>query len=398
MSTSILGGADAPARASAYRGTGRGEPFAAPGFEAVRAAFADNFRDRGEVGAAVCVYHNGCVVADLWGGLADPLTGRPWSRDSLVCMMSVGKGVAAMCLYRLIDQGRLDIDAPVARYWPAFAQGGKADVTVDQLMSGFAGLLYADAAPDGSLLDWDIVIDALERQAPLWPPGTQGAYHSATAPFLFGELVRKVDGRDIATFFREEFAEPLGLDYAFGLNDEQNARAAPLQAVAENPTQQAMRDPSTKLGRAWRLLPKDPDAHNSLAYRRNPCRGHGAPRAVAKLYAALSMGGQVDGIQVFSPETIQTARTARWDGVCGMTDRWFAYGLGIMLNRPLAYMGPNPDAFGQPGVGGALGFADPENGVAFAYGGNALSSQPGIGERCRALIDAVYASLQKIGS
>jgi CubicO group peptidase (beta-lactamase class C family) len=364
-----------------------------PRFAGVRHAFMDNFEARGEVGAAVCVYWNGRKVVDLWGGWADPQRRRVWTEDTLVCMMSVGKGVAALCLHRLIDQGRLDLEKPVAAYWPAFAQAGKAAITVEQLIGGLAGLLYADAAPDGSLLDWDVVIDALERQEPLWPPGTRGAYHSVTAPFLFGELVHRVDGRDIGTFFREEFAAPLHLDYAFGLDDEQIARTAPLQSVDANPTQQAMRDPSTKLGRAWRLLPRDPEVHNTAAYMRNRCRGHGAPRAVAKLYAALTCGGRIGGRSVLGPGIIDTMRAPRWEGICGMTDRRYAYGLGLMINTALAYMGPNPRAFGQPGVGGASGFADPENHVAFAYGGNALSPRPGIGDRCRALIDAVYESL-----
>jgi CubicO group peptidase (beta-lactamase class C family) len=372
--------------------------FCDPAFQRVRETFQENFETRGDVGAAVCVYHQGHKVVDLWAGWTDPERLRPWAEDTLVCMMSVGKGVASICLARLIEQGRLDLNAPVAHYWPAFAQGGKGDITVEQLISGQGGVLYADAAPDGSLLDWDVVIEALEKQAPSWPPGTKGGYHSMTAPFLFSELIHKVDGRPIEDYFREEFAEPLGLDYAFGLNDEQIARTATLIGLAENPTQRDMRDPTTKLGRAWRLRPRDPELQNTPFYLRNRARGYGAPRAIAKLYAALSMGGVIDGAPVLAPETIANIRQPRWEGPCGMTDRWYAYALGLFVNREMAYMGPNPRTFGHPGVGGALGFADPENALAFGYGGNALSPLPGVGDRCRALIDAAYASLDTVAA
>jgi CubicO group peptidase (beta-lactamase class C family) len=367
-----------------------------PVFHRVREVFRENFETRGDVGAAVCVYHHGRKVIDLWGGWAGIQPPKPWVEDTMVCMMSVGKGVASLCLARLIEQGRLDLDAPVAKYWPAFAQGGKDAITVEQLISGQGGILYADAAPDGSLLDWDVVIDALEKQAPSWPPGTKGGYHSMSAPFLFSELVHKVDGRPIEDYFREEFAEPLSLDYAFGLNEEQIARTATLIGLAENPTQRDMRDPATKLGRAWRLRPGDPEFQNAPFYLRSPARGYGAPRAMAKLYAALSIGGEIDGVHVLAPETIANIRRPRWEGICGMTDRWFAYALGLFVSREMTYMGPNPRAFGHPGVGGAVGFADPENALAFGYGGNALSPLPGVGDRCRALIDAAYASLDTI--
>jgi CubicO group peptidase (beta-lactamase class C family) len=367
-----------------------------PRFNRVREVFEENFKIRGDLGAAVCVYYRGEKVVDFWGGWADPDTQRPWQEDTMVCMMSVGKGVAAMCLYRLIEQGRLDLQAPVAKYWPAFAQAGKDAITVEQLMGGLGGVLFADAAPDGSLLDWETVIDALEKQAPSWAPGSRGGYHSMSAPFLFSELVRKVDGRPIEVYFREEFAEPLGLDYAFGLNDTEMARNAKLFGLADNPTQMDMRDPSTQLGRAWRLRPRDPETQNAPHYLSSRARGYGAPRSVAKLYAAMSSGGVIDEKMVFEPETIAEIRKPRWEGECGMTGRWYAYALGLFINREMAYMGPNPTTFGHPGVGGALGFADPENGIGFGYGGNSLSPLPGVGDRCRALIDATYACLDDL--
>ncbi|MDB5395636.1 MAG: serine hydrolase, partial [Rhodospirillales bacterium] len=198
-----------------------------PQFQGVADAFNANFRERGEIGAAVCIYKNGEKVVDLWGGLADPAAQTPWQQDTITCMMSVGKAMAGICVLRLVDRGVIDLNAAVARYWPKFAQAGKENITVEQLLGGFAGLIYAEHAPAGSMMDWDVQVDALERQAPVWPPGTRGAYHSMTAGVLFGELVRKVDGRDVAAFFRDEVAAPLGIDYGFGLDDAQIARIAP---------------------------------------------------------------------------------------------------------------------------------------------------------------------------
>jgi len=181
-----------------------------PEFIKVRDTFAANFNERDEVGAAVCVYKDGRKVVDLWGGVADPATGAPWEKDTIVCMMSVGKGMAAFGVHRLIERGEIDINAPVMKYWPKFGQAGKEKITVKQLVGGHAGLIYMDAAQPNTIHQWDAIIDALERQKPEWEPGTKGAYHSSSMGFLMGELVRQVDGRDIHTFFGEEIDGPLG--------------------------------------------------------------------------------------------------------------------------------------------------------------------------------------------
>ena len=187
-----------------------------PEFESVGRAFADNFAERGESGAAVCVYRDGARLVDLWGGWADAARTRKWREDTIVCMMSVGKGMAALCLWMLIDRGRIKLDAPVATYWPEFAGGGKAAITVEQLITGKAGLLYADHAADGAGYDWEAMIRAYEKQEPEWEPGTKHGYHSASAGYLFGELVRRVDGRPIDIFLVEEVTGPLGADYGYG--------------------------------------------------------------------------------------------------------------------------------------------------------------------------------------
>jgi CubicO group peptidase (beta-lactamase class C family) len=365
-----------------------------PRFERVGEVFAENFARRGEVGAAVCVYQNGEKLVDLWGGIADPETGMDWAENTLVCMMSVSKSMAALCVHRLIDRGVIALDATVASYWPEFAQAGKGAITVKQLLGGFAGLIYADAAPPNSITNWEVMIRALEQQAPEWPPGTRGAYHSMSMGLLLGELVRRADGRRIAQFLREEIAGPLGAEYGYGLDDEQIARTARILPNPESVTTNAIADRTSKLGRAWKARPAGAEYYNSDEFRRGvfpSSNGHGNARSVARIYAALSLDGTIDGVEILKPGSIERLREEQWDGICGMTDRHFRYGLGFFLGGvPLAPLGPNRGAFGHPGAGGALGFADPENRISFSYSPNFMCGGAGVGERCESLVKAVY--------
>ena len=366
-----------------------------PRYERIRATFAENFAERGEVGAAVCLYENGRKVVDLWGGWANRDERRPWDRDTIVCMMSVGKSMAALSVLMLVDRGLIDLDAPVARYWPEFAQAGKAAITVRTLMQGKAGLLFADHAPDGAAYDWAAMIRAFEIQEPEWEPGTKGGYHSMSCGYLLGELVRRADGRPIAAFFQEEVAGPMGVEYGFGLSADQIERCATIISNPESVTFTQVRDPSTKLGRAWRVRPDMTGHYNSPEYRRAifpSSNGHGNPRAIARIYALLAAGGELDGVRLLSPELIEQARTESWSGICQMTDRDFRYACGFFLNHPpLLPFGTNPKAFGHPGAGGAIGFADPEGGLAFSYSPNFMCGGAGVGDRCGALVEALYA-------
>lgn len=371
-------------------------------FPRLRTAFAENFKSRGEVGAAVCLYVDGVPVVDLWGGMARPSIRQAWARDTLVCMMSVGKSLTALCALILVDRGMLELEAPVAHYWPAFAAAGKADIKVRTLLSGLAALLYADAAPENSGLDWDTVIRALEQQAPAWTPGETGAYHSVSYGFLVGELVRRVDGRPINEFFREVVAEPLVADFAFGLDDAQIMRTADIIPNPNSDTLKLMADSSTPLGHAWRILPGLEAQANSEAYRRAvfpSANGHGNARSAARIYAALACGGALDGVRLLSEATIEAARTEAWSGPCGMTGRDYRYGMGFFLNHPpLLPFGSNPRAFGHTGVGGSLVFADPEARLAFSYSPNAMCQGAGVGPRGEALIEALVADLKTLGA
>lgn len=366
-------------------------------FRHVADAFAENFRSRGEVGAAVCVYWDGRKMVDLWGGRRDGARTLPWQADTVVSMMSVTKGMAALTAHALIEDGVLTLDEKVAIYWPEFAQAGKADITVKQLLSHHAALIYADAAPEGGMLDWDAVIAALELQRPEWPPGTLGAYHSSTYGYLIANLIRRASGRSFPDIYRERFSGPLGLDFFIGMTPEQEARAADVIPNPQSASLQAFADPTTKLGRAQRLRIKGPDLFNSTAYRRGflpSSNGHGNARSVARLYGALARGGEIDGIRVLSEATVRMIRTEQWSNICGLTDRPFRMAMGLFLQRPPhAPFGPNPASFGHPGVGGAVGFADPDLRLSFSYSPNFMCAGAGVGDRCEALIDAAYRSV-----
>lgn len=370
-----------------------------PQFARVRDVFGENFASRGELGAAVCVYRDGEPVVDLWGGHLDWERTAPWQADTIVCMASVTKSMTALCLHILIERGEVDLDAPMARYWPEFAQAGKADITVQQSLGHNDGLIYNDTSRPGDWLDMDAIASAIAAQEPEWEPGTRGAYNSFNYGFLIGEIIRRVSGRTPGEFFRDEIAAPLEIDYQIGVQERDLSRVSNLYPNSESVTLNAFNDPSTKLARAWQSLPPDSDALGPLnrpEFRREEFPsggGTGNARAIARVYGALAGGGEIDGVRVWAPETVSKMRELQWDGVCGITDRPFRMGLGVFLNSPpLSGMGPNPRAFGHMGVGGAFGFADPEAGLSFSYSPNYMCAGAGVGDRCDALVNALYAN------
>src|SRR5262245_42659289 len=187
-------------------------------FEPVLDAFADNFDERGDVGGAVCVYFEGVPVVDLWGGLADREREKPWASDTIVPVFSSSKGVTAVCVNLVIERGLLDPDAPVAKYWPEFAAGGKGEITVTQALSHQAGLPLVEGEYTlEEVLSWDPMVEQLARQEPLWPPGTKHGYHMRTYGWIAGELIRRVTGMTAGAFLRSEIADPLGIDFWIGL-------------------------------------------------------------------------------------------------------------------------------------------------------------------------------------
>lgn len=379
-------------------------------FGAVREAFQANMRERGEVGAAVAVTVGGRMVVDLWGGWMDEAKTRPWRPDSVVNVWSVGKAVTAVCLLRLVDRGLVDIQAPVSKYWPEFAQAGKESLPVKYLLSHEAGLpaVAKPLPPGANLTSWETMTAALAEQEPWWTPGERFGYHTNTFGFLVGEVVRRVDGRGIGRFIRDEIAREFGIDFLCGFGPEEDARVAewiPYQAEPGEESQRPWleRDPATLSGielarlLAYRNPPPHPDGGvNSRLWRAavfpstNP---HSNARAMARMFGGLACGGQIDGKQLLSPETIERANTIEADGEDVVLGRPNRFGLGFQLTNPgIRPLGPNPRAFGHYGNGGILGFADPDAGVGFGYVCN-RAGRSWRDPRNIALIDAVYASL-----
>lgn len=360
-----------------------------PEFEAVRAEFMRNFAERGEIGAAVCVYRDGQKVVDLWGGHKDLARTEPWAEDTIVIMNSVAKSMCAICVHLLIDRGLVAFDAPVARYWPEFANAGKAGVLVRHVLSHTDGVIFCDRAEPGSWFDWSAHTAALEQQEPAWEPGENGAYNSINIGFLLGEIVRRVTGRSVGTFLREEITGPLGADYQIGLRPDEVARVSDMHPNPKNAFFAVVNDPSTPLGRAFRSAP-------AIAYFQNipeireiempSFGGHGNARAVARVYAMLAGNGTIDGVRLLSPEAVERASGLVWEHDCMMTRRPMRMGYGFMHNETeTAPMGENPAAFGHTGTGGAFCWCDRNRNMAFAYCTNFQREGPGIGPRGAAL-------------
>lgn len=368
-----------------------------PRFAAVREAFLRSFRERGELGAAVAVTEHGRSVVDLWAGWCDGGRTRPWLEDTIVCMMSVGKAVSALAIHMLADRGKLDIDAPIAEYWPEFAANGKGEIPVRWGLSHLAAIPVADKAPPGSIYDALVMEDATAAQAPLWTPGTTKCYHSATMGFICSALVRRVDGRSIGQFVREEIAGPLGLDYHIGVPDAAMARCADMVRSKGNLLDLAQTgNKNDLLTRIWKQLPPGED-YNSTAWRRAEipsANGHGNARSMARLFGALACGGVLDGRRFVSRDALDRALAEQWRGVSISSGLRFRLGLGFFLNHPPDRpMGSSTRAFGHSGAGGAQAIGDPDRGIGFAYCCNLMHGGLDIGPRAAGLIEATLGRL-----
>ncbi len=378
-----------------------------PGFEGVRDAFANNFVEHGEVGASYAFYVEGSKVVDLWGGVRDEATGAPYDSETLQVVFSSTKGATAACAHLLAQRGLLDIDAPVVAYWPEFGQAGKEHIPVRWLLSHQAGLPTVDAKlTREEALAWEPVIHALEVQAPYWEPGVAHGYHAITYGHLVGEVVRRIDGRSLGTFFRDEFAEPLGLEFWIGLPAELEPRVAPMVPMDSGGADGInMADLLGEDSLIVRALNLNGSFHEDLGTVANHRDFHAAelPAAngitngpsLARLYAGLIGGvdgGPSEGL--LTREQIDVARalqTAGNDQVLSFPgfDVESTIALGFWSASPFAPMG-GAGAFGHYGAGGSVGFADPEARVAGGY----VMSKMGLGistdPRSSALIRASY--------
>lgn len=377
-----------------------------PGFEGVREAFARNFEQGHEVGAACSVYHRGEKVVDLWAGLADEAAGRPWQEDTVQLVFSTTKGATAVCAHLLAQRGELDLDEPVATYWPEFGANGKEHIPVRWLLSHQAGLPYVDASLTlDEVLAWDPMIEALAAQAPAWEPGEAHGYHATTYGWLVGEVVRRVSGRSVGRFFQDEVATPLGLDFWIGLPPEEAHRVAPLVVIdipRDDPGMREVLDqfigPDSMLGRA--LFAGGAFAEHEFGTFNLP-EVHAAEipaanaicdaRSLARMYAALV--GEVDGVRLLTPEQVKVATEQQTQGVdqvlLGLD---LQYGLGFMVPSPMLVLGGD-SSFGHYGAGGSVGFADPDAEIGFGYVMNKMFLGLAGDPRTAGIINAVYRAL-----
>jgi CubicO group peptidase (beta-lactamase class C family) len=381
-----------------------------PRFALVREAFERNFAERGEVGASVCVYHDGEPVVDLWGGLASRTTQAPWTRDTIGVVWSCTKGAVALCANVLVARGLIDLDAPVAAYWPEFAARDKGAIRVRWLLDHQAGLpaIRTPMSP-GTHYDWDAMTRILADETPFWTPGTRQGYHATTFGHLVGEVIRRVTGSDVGAFFRDEIAGPLGIDFHLGLPEADEPRVAP-----------TIRPDGLRPGETpWRFLAvanREPDGIQGLTVRNTgrvigdhdsrlahaavlPSQGGITnARGLARMYAPLAL----DGCALLPARHVQwltqtsSARAIDASLLVGMR---FSLGFMQSADNRRAPAGAtdslilSPTAFGHPGMGGSLGFADPAHRLAFGYTMNKQGRGVLLNERGQALVDAVYRSL-----
>lgn len=380
-----------------------------PGYGAVVDVFAANFRDRRDLGAACSAYVAGRKVVDLWGGIADRRSGNAWTADTAAVTFSCTKGLVAICAYLLVQDGRLDLDAPVTRYWPEFGQAGKADIRVRSLLSHRAGLsaLDRDLTLD-DVVGWDPVIRAIEAQAPLWPPETAYEYHAMTYGWLIGEVIRRITGLTPGRFFARSLAAPLGLMAWIGLPDAERGTVAWMEPpLAVEPDSSTSGDPEptpndivlrgNTMGGAF-AFPADADGvtFNDPRIQRAEiagANGIATARSLARLYAGCA--SEVDGPRILSRGSIDDAVRCLSEGRSrfgpeGPTSRW---GSGFQISSPETQPMLGERSFGHAGAGGQLAYGDDRFAVGFAYLSNQMGAPGDL--RARLLSEALGSCLER---
>jgi len=340
-------------------------------FAQVRETFLGHFADGSDVGASFALTVNGEFVVDIWAGYADEAGTKPWQEDTIVNVYSTTKTMTALCALVLADRGVIDLNAPVARYWPEFAQNGKAAVLVRHLLSHSAGLSGLDKPVNvEDTYNWDYMTGLLAAQAPWWEPGTQSGYHALTQGYLIGEVVRRATGMSLGTFFRREIAEPLGADFHIGLDPRHFKRVGELIPPPDGATPAAAGDPDSIAARTFRNAPINALASRTEAWRRAEipaANGHGNARSVTRVQTLVANGGRAFGKQILSKQgcdRIFEEQTNGRDLVLGMPQR---YGMGYGLTSQFFPLGPNPHTCFWGGWGGSLAIVDADAHVCFAY-------------------------------
>ncbi|MFI4936312.1 MAG: serine hydrolase domain-containing protein [Caulobacterales bacterium] len=371
------------------------EGFTQDKFAPVRAAFEANLTSGADVGASCCATHEGETVVDLRGGYADEAKTRPWVKDTIVNVYSTTKTMTALCALMLADRGELDFDAPVARYWPEFAANGKADIKVSHLMSHAAGLSgWREKITTNDLYDWEKVTALLAAQAPLWPPGTQSGYHALTQGYLVGEVVRRITGKSLGTFFREEIAGPLNADFWIGLPPSEDRRVADLippppgGAIGDMEQDEIGAitfnnpgvDVSETRGRAWRGA-EIPAAG-----------GTGNARSIAEIHAILANGGVAKGKRFMSEAGCRKALEVQIEGPDLIFKSPAKFGMGFGLPGPMVPL-PHPNSLFWGGYGGSVIIIDMDARTTFAYAMNKMGAGTVGDARGFAMIGAMWQAL-----
>ena len=363
-------------------------------FAAVRAAFEANFATGQELGARFALVQAGELVVDLWAGFADRTRTKPFDDKTLTPVFSTTKAIAALLIARLVDQGKLAYDQPVADVWPEFGAAGKEAITIEQVMSHQEGLSgFPEEMEPALWFDWDAICAKLAAMAPLWPPGTASGYHPITFGYLAGEIFRRVDGRTMGTALRQDLAVPFDLDLWIGLPDAEHGRVADLQRPNGLPNFGEI-NAATK---AAFLTPwSSPAGRGQAEWRRMEipsANGHATAPALARLIGALANDGWLEGDEILSPSLIAEASRERIHGQDLVLPFVMSWGAGFMRNSAVKVWGPGEQTFGHSGWGGSCAFADPETKLAGAYVMNKQSTDLIGDARAKRLIEAAYAGL-----
>jgi CubicO group peptidase (beta-lactamase class C family) len=371
--------------------------------------FFENFERFGEIGAALSIWHKGRSVVELHGGFRDAHREHPWTPDTLVLVWSATKGIGSACLLHALQQANIHLSRRVSEFWPAFARNGKAEITIEILLSHSAGLCALDEPVD--VLDYGGVIAALEKQAPLWTPGTAHGYHARTFGFLVDELTRRISGLSVSEYWRSHFGDPLGLDFWIGLPNELNYRVATMYAArAGRPPEPAQfyRDLATP-GTLQRRVFTSPtglgpvSAMNKPEIRARPIvsfGGIGSATALARFYGVLANDAITEGACRFGPTAISQMTTVISDGIDRVFEMPTAFSAGFMMDASAEtgqIFGPSDRSFGHPGAGGSHAFADPENGIGFAYVMNQMEQSVLPNEKSLRLVNALYGNQPPFG-
>jgi CubicO group peptidase (beta-lactamase class C family) len=372
--------------------------------ERIASLFEDNFARYGELGAAVSVWQHGKPILELHGGFRDAKREQSWTADTIVLFWSATKGLGSACLLHALQEHDIELERHVAEFWPEFAQAGKSEITLAQLLSHQAGLSALDQTTD--VLDYAAVIAALERQKPLWPPGSAHGYHARTFGFLIDECVRRIAGKPVAQYWREIFAEPLALDIWIGLPPVELSRTATIYAAkagGEQTPAEFYRELATPGTLVRKTFTSPAGLHSIAAMNAAENRaleivsfsGIGSASSLAKFYGMLANAGELECQRYFKPATISHMTTTLASGIDQILQIPTAFSAGFMKDSPESsqrIFGPSSSAFGHPGAGGSNAFADPENGIAFAYVMNQMEQSLLPNEKSLRLVDAIYST------